>query len=98
MRYLITTFDNGNIDWNNKADILKHEASSIWHLYKEQVICNIWFSEKKDAIFIIEAESMDIAEQIVGGLPLVKANLLRYSITGLLPYTGLDRIMNTVDQ
>lgn len=98
MQYLITTFDNGHIDWNGKTDLLTREASYIWSLYKKGILRSIWFSEQKDALFIIEVEDKETAHQLLDNLPLAKENLIQYRITSLLPYTGLERIMNGTDQ
>jgi hypothetical protein len=97
MQYLITTFDNGQVDWNTKTDLLKKEASYIWTIYKTGILKNIWFSENKDALLIIEIDNKEKAQEIVNDFPLVKGNLIKYTITSLLPYTGFERILNGTD-
>ena len=97
MQFLISTFDNGRIDWSLQDHALKSEAQHVWNLYKRGVLKNIWFTEKKDAILIIEASTQDEAESVINDLPLVKSELLKYSINSLLPYTGYDRIMYGTD-
>ena len=97
MQYLITTFDNGLVDWNAKTDLLKKEASYIWSIYKMGILKSIWFSENKDALFIIEIDKKEKAQEIVNNLPLVKGNLIKYTLTSLLPYIGFERIINGTD-
>jgi len=94
MQYLILTQDNGTINWNNHTVLLKEEANHVWELYKESKIRSIWFSEQKDAILIVEANTREDAKITIETLPLVKANLISYTIHTLLPYTGLERILN----
>ena len=94
MQYLILTQDKGTINWNSNAVLLKEEAAHVWELYKESKIRSIWFTEQKDAILIVEANTREEAKITIETLPLVKANLTTYTIHTLLPYTGLERILN----
>jgi hypothetical protein len=94
MQYLILTQDNGIINWNNHTVLLKEEAVYVWKLYKESKIRSIWFAELKDAILIVEENTLDEAKETIDTLPLVKAKLITYTIQTLLPYTGLERILN----
>jgi len=94
MQYLILTQDNGTIKWNNHTVLLNAEAAHVWELYKESKIRSIWFTEQKDAILIVEANTREEAKITIENLPLVKANLTTYTIHTLLPYTGLERILN----
>jgi len=94
MQYLILTKDNDKIDWNNHTALLKEEANYVWELYKESIIRSIWFTEQKDAILIVEANTLEEARKIIASLPLAKANLITYTIHALHPYTGLERILN----
>ena len=94
MQYLITTFDNGNVNWSIHSQLLKEEARHILDLYKKGTIRNIWFSENKDALLIVENETIEQAKGIINTFPLVKANLIKFNITCLLPYTGFERLIN----
>jgi len=98
MQFLISTYDNGDIDWSLYDHALKSEAQYVWNLYKHGILKNIWFTEKKDAVLIVETSTQDEAVSIINNLPLVKAGLLKYLINSLLPYTGYDRIMYETDQ
>jgi len=98
MQFLIRTYDNGSINWALHNHTLKSEAQYVWNLHKRGVLKNIWFTEKKDAILIIEADNKDEALSLANELPLVKEKLIKYSINSLLPYTGYNRIMYGTDQ
>jgi len=94
MQYLITTFDNGSIDWTIHSQLLKEEAKHILDLYQQGVIRNIWFSENKDALLIIETDTIEHARDTINSFPLVKAKLIEFNIACLLPYTGFERLLN----
>ncbi len=98
MQYLITTFDEGNVDWSIQSELLKCEAKHILEFYQNGAIRNIWFSEKRDAILIIESESKEKVQTMLNDFPLVKAKLIRYQIVTLLPYTGFERLVNGTDK
>jgi hypothetical protein len=98
MQYLVTTFDNGSIDWAIHSQLLKDEAKHILDLYQQGIIRNIWFSEKKDALLIIETDTIEHVNGIINAFPLVKANLIKFTIICLLPYTGFERLINGTNQ
>lgn len=97
MQFMIVTRDNGSIEWSLHEQALRDEARHVWELHKSGALRNIWFTEDKDAILVIEANDKAEALSLMDGLPLVKAKLIRYSIHGLLPYTGFERILNGTD-
>lgn len=94
MQFLITTFDKGTVKWSLHSDVLKDEARCIFDLCQKDIVRNIWFSEKKDAVLIMECETREKAEAIVRVFPLVQADLIEFEITELHPYTGLARILD----
>ncbi|MDY0093643.1 MAG: hypothetical protein RBT80_13170 [Candidatus Vecturithrix sp.] len=98
MQYLINTVDNGHINWSIQSELLMDEAKHVWSLYKKGIIRNIWFSENKDALLMIESENREQVKTILDDFPLVKANLIEYKITLLLPYTGFERLLNGTEQ
>ena len=92
MQYLVLTSDNGAIDWNSHTALLKEEATHVWGLYKKGKLRTIWFNELKDAVFIVEADTIEEAKSIVEEFPLVKNKLILFTVHALLPYTGFERI------
>lgn len=94
MQYLVLTHDNGTINWNNHTILLKAEAAYVWELYKNNKIRSIWFTDHKDAVLLLEADTKDQATVMIEELPLVKSKLINYTIETLLPYTGLERILD----
>ncbi|MBU0935976.1 MAG: superoxide dismutase [Spirochaetes bacterium] len=92
MQYLVTTFDNGNIDWSLHSELLRREALHVWGLYMQGVIRNIWFTEGMDALLILETGEQGLAKAILNEFPLVKAGCIKYTLTRLLPYSGWERL------
>jgi hypothetical protein len=43
---------------------------------------------------LLEADTKDQATVMIEELPLVKSKLINYTIETLLPYTGLERILD----
>jgi hypothetical protein len=92
MQFLVTTSDNGNVDWHLQSELLRQEARRVWELYTRGILRNIWFNEDKDALLVLEGEGLGQAKAIVDELPLVKAGCIKYTITSLLPYSGWERM------
>jgi hypothetical protein len=93
MQFLVTTADNGEIDWKEKGLALKNEARYIWELSSKGIVRNIWFTrETKDAILIIEAHSSQSVRALIEDAPLVAEGLIAYEIVELQPYTGFERL------
>jgi muconolactone delta-isomerase len=95
MQYLVITKDDELVDWDSKTDLLEKEATLIWNIYKSGILRNIWFTENtKEAILLFECEQEADVEKIMNSLPLVINRLITYSITGLIAYTGIERLFN----
>lgn len=95
MQYLALTADRGEIDWGAKGGLLKEEAFRVLELHRTGVLRNIWFTERRDAVLILEAPSRESAIESLESLPLVRAGLIGYVLRDLLPYDGLDRIVGS---
>lgn len=81
------------IDWTSKNELLKEESRIVYKLYQEGAIREIYFNESKNAIMILECESISTAEELLKSLPLVKEGLIAFYLMELKPYTGFDRII-----
>lgn len=94
MQFLVTTRDNGDVDWNGKTALLKKEAEHVLSLYAAGTLRHIWFSGNKDAVLLFECDCIDNVRAIMDGLPLVSEALLNYDVTSLFPYSGFGRLMD----
>mgnify|MGYP002869883431 FL=1 len=81
------------IDWTSQNELLKEESKIVYNFYQEGTIREIYFNESKSAIMILECESINIAEELLKSLPLVKEGLVAFNLMELKPYTGFDRIL-----
>jgi hypothetical protein len=93
MQFLVTTADNGEIDWKTKGLALKNEARYIWELASKGIVRNVWFTrETKDAILLVEADSGQSVRELMERAPLVAEGLITCKIEELRPYTGFERL------
>ena len=81
------------IDWTSQNELLKEESRIVYNFYQEGAIREIYFNESKNAIMILECESISKAEEFLKSLPLVKEGLITFTLMELKPYTGFDRII-----
>lgn len=72
--------------------ILKDEARKVWDLSKKGIIREIYFTEKKTAVLVMEAKSAKDAKLILDELPLVQQRYILFDIMELHAYSGYDRL------
>jgi hypothetical protein len=82
------------VDWKNETNTLIEEAKSVYKLMLSDFLREIYFTENKNAILILECESKEIAEHLLRELPLVQKKIIGFELMELNPYTGLSRLMN----
>ena len=71
------------------------EAKKVWELYKDGAIREMYFrQDQKNAVLILEAESVEHAQRILAQLPLVRQNLVSFDIIPLAPYPGFERLFD----
>jgi hypothetical protein len=81
------------IDWTSQNELLKEESRIVYNFYQEGTIREIYLNESKNAIMILECESISKAEEFLLSLPLVKEGLVAFNLMELKPYTGFNRII-----
>jgi hypothetical protein len=77
---------------NNYRPYLHDEALKAWQFYEEGIFREMYFTENNEAVIIMECENIDAAKDILNTLPLVKAGLIKFEVSALLPYTGFKRL------
>ncbi len=82
------------VDWNNESQTLIEEAKSAYKLLLSGDLREIYFTENKNAVLILECENKIVAKQLLDKLPLVMKGLIEFEILELHPYTGFTRLMN----
>jgi muconolactone delta-isomerase len=77
----------------DSAALLLAEARAVWDLVQAGTIRGIYFREgRTQAVIMLEAESTRQAQEILAGMPLVKAGRTRFEVIGLQPYPGFARL------
>lgn len=79
--------------WSNLSDLLKDEAQHVFDLYCSGIIREIYFTENKNAVIVMEAKSKEEAKGLLDSFPLVKSGKIEFDIMELNPYSGYERLM-----
>ncbi|MBK6700798.1 MAG: superoxide dismutase [Saprospiraceae bacterium] len=93
MKILAIEKESKGVDWNDLEDLLKAEAQHVFHLYLSDSLREIYFTENKNAILILETTDKESALNLLETLPLVKSGKIQFDIMELRPYTGYERII-----
>jgi len=97
MKILAITKDVPGVSWENSDEILKNETINAYKLYRDGIFREIYFTQNRDAIIILETESLNEASKFMNGLPLVEQNLITYELFELNPYYGFERLFTHSD-
>ncbi len=81
-------------DWNSAKEILEDEARHVYLFYLKGYIREIYFTENKNAILILECRNKEVASDLLNAMPLVQKGFTRFELMELRPYTGFTRLMN----
>jgi muconolactone delta-isomerase len=79
--------------WDNMEKMLEQEAQHVFQLYLSDSLREIYFTEDKNAVLILEAKDKKAAEKLLNSLPLVKYEKIKFEIMELKPYSGFERII-----
>lgn len=90
---LATENEIEGVEWDNLEDLLKDEAQHVYNLYLSDSLREIYFTENKNAILVMETEDKKAAIKLLDTLPLVKSGKIKFEVMELRPYTGYERIM-----
>ncbi|MBK9631231.1 MAG: superoxide dismutase [Saprospiraceae bacterium] len=93
MKILAIEKEIEEVEWDNLGDLLQEEAHHVYHLYLSDSLREIYFTENKNAILILETEDKKTAINLLDTLPLVKSGKIKFELMELRPYTGYERIM-----
>jgi muconolactone delta-isomerase len=74
------------------APLIPGETARVKELYAEGVVRHIWLrADGLGACFIVEAEDLGSAREIVDDLPIARAGLSEFTVLALRPYGGFTR-------
>ena len=94
MKILAIEKEMEGVEWDQLGDLLKEEAQLVYALYLSDSLREIYFTENRNAILVMEAEDKKAALQLLDTLPLVKSGKITFEVMELRPYTGYERFMN----
>ena len=93
MKILAIENEMEGVEWDNLQDLLKEEAQHVYDLYLSDSLREIYFTENKNAVLVMEAEDKQTDVKLLDTLPLVKSGKIKFEVMELRPYTGYERIM-----
>ena len=93
MKILAIEKETEGVNWEREEQTLYDEARAAYNLLLKGVLREIYFTEEKNAVLILECDSKNTALKLLNELPLVKKQLITFSLMELNPYTGFSRLM-----
>lgn len=94
MKILAIEKELKSVDWKEESQTLVEEAKSAYSLLLSGDLREMYFTEHKNAVLILECEDKTAAKQLLDELPLVKKGLIDFELLELRPYTGFSRLMD----
>jgi len=79
--------------WDSLDKMLEQEAQQVFQLYLSDSLREIYFTESKSAVLILETKDRKEAERLLNNLPLVKYGKIKFDIMELKPCSGFERII-----
>jgi muconolactone delta-isomerase len=80
---------------SGNPDLMVNEAERVYKLYKEDKIREIYFQKQHHtAVIVLEVQDISEARNIISSLPLVENKIIEFDLIELIPYNGLDRIID----
>jgi hypothetical protein len=80
---------------SGNPDLMVNEAERVYKLYKENKIREIYFQKQNHtAVIVLEVQDISEARNIISSFPLVENKIIEFDLIELIPYNGLDRIID----
>lgn len=95
MKILAIEKEAEGVKWDSLGDLLAQEAQHVFRLYLSDSLREIYFTENKNAVLILETDNKTTALKLLATLPLVQKRKIQFDIMELRPYTGYERILIT---
>jgi hypothetical protein len=74
------------------ADLLRAEARHVWELQQAGVVREIYFTQDREAVLILEGRDAAEAAGVLAQFPLVRAQLIEFKVDELTAYDGYARL------
>ncbi len=86
---VITERFSDRFDESDFAAVIPDETQAVRRLYMDGVVRAIWLrGDTRGACFILEAESLSAAKDVVATFPLAQKEMSEFRIIPLQPYGG----------
>ncbi len=95
MKILAIEKELKEVDWKSESKTLIEEAKSAYNMMLSGYLREIYFTENKNAVLILECEDKLTAKRLLDELPLVRRGIIDFKIMELHPYTGFSRLMDS---
>ncbi len=93
MKILAIEKEISSTTWDGLGDILREEAQHVFELYLSDTLREIYFTENRNAVLILESKNKSTAKKILDSFPLVKSGKIKFELMELRPYTGYQRLI-----
>ena len=94
MKILAIEKDLKIVDWKKESQTLIEEAKAAYNMLLSDSLREIYFTESKNAVLVLECENKSTAKKLLSRLPLVEKKIIDFEIMELQPYTGFSRLMD----
>jgi hypothetical protein len=82
-----------SVPLDEAAAVYRAEAAHVYALYTADAVREIYLTEERCAVLVLECESIEQAKEILAGFPLVKGGFIAFDVHELRPYRGYGRLM-----
>ena len=93
MKILALEKEIEGVKWDYTEKLLEQEAQHIFQLYLSDCLREIYFTENRNAVLVMETKDRETAILLLDALPLVKSGKIQFEVLELRPYTGYERII-----
>lgn len=94
MKILAIEKELKKVDWKKESQTLIDEAKVAYNMLLSDSLREIYFTENKNSVLILECENKTTAKQLLSKLPLVEKKIIDFELMELQPYTGFSRLMD----
>jgi hypothetical protein len=92
MKILAISQEIPPVVWDSLEEVLKQEALVLHDLYLEELVREFYFTDRGEAVLVLESATLEDAENILKKLPLVEIGKIRFDLMELHPYSGFARL------
>ena len=94
MKILAIEKELKSVDWEKESQTLIDEAKVAYTMLLSDSLREIYFTENKNAVLVLECENKTTAKQLLSKLLLVEKKIIDFEIMELQPYTGFSRLID----